>query len=117
MLRVLGGCLCRIRHRPAGAEPCAGLEFLRSQGRARALATEERVYPGDRRERIAGHIRFDVDAINPNANAAQTPTNFMLTANKWQPSASTILNPGFSNQDPVNTHTHMSADDRHFHLG
>ena len=51
------------------------------------------------------NIRFDVDAINPNASAAQTPTNFMLTANKWQPSASTILNPGFSNQDPVNTHT------------
>jgi hypothetical protein len=36
---------------------------------------------------------FDADAINPNPNPA--PTNFMLTANRWQPNVSSISNIGF----------------------
>ena len=46
------------------------------------LATDQNAPPA-----ISG---FNADAINPNANAVQTPTNFMLTTNKWQPNVPSI---------------------------
>lgn len=42
---------------------------------------------------------FDADAIN--ITPALNPKDFMLTANKWQPNAISILNPGFSNSDAI----------------
>ena len=39
------------------------------------------------------------DAINPDPQ--EDPTNFMLTANKWQPNVPSIINLGFSHEDPV----------------
>ncbi|WP_158931672.1 glycoside hydrolase domain-containing protein [Acidisphaera sp. S103] len=40
-----------------------------------------------------------VDAINPDPQ--KDPTKSMLTANKWQPNVASIVNLGFSHEDPV----------------
>lgn len=47
----------------------------------------------------AVQFAFDADAIN--TTATQNPKDYMLTANRWQPNATSILNVGFSNSDAI----------------